>query len=254
MIHVQALPGTPNNNLSPKHIIDQALSEALLYKELGIDALMIENMHDVPYLKNEVGPEINSMMSIIAYEVKRQSKLPCGIQILSSANQTALAAAHAANMDFIRVEGFVYGHLADEGYIESCAGDLMRYRKQIGAEGICILTDIKKKHSSHQITADVSLEETAKAAEFFLSDGIIITGPHTGISANVDEISSVRQVIQLPVIAGSGIALSNLEEFFPLCDALIVGSYFKKDGYWANDIDRNKVRLFIEKIRELRRC
>jgi predicted TIM-barrel enzyme len=34
--------------------------------------------------------------------------------------------------------------------------------------------------SAHAITSDVSLQETAKAAEFFLSDGIIITGATTG--------------------------------------------------------------------------
>lgn len=30
------------------------------------------------------------------------------------------------------------------------------------------LTDIKKKHSSHAITNDVSIDETARAAEYFL--------------------------------------------------------------------------------------
>jgi len=34
--------------------------------------------------------------------------------------------------------------------------------------------------SAHIITSDVSLQETAKAAEFFLSDGVIITGVTTG--------------------------------------------------------------------------
>ena len=30
--------------------------------------------------------------------------------------------------------------------MNSCAGDLLRYRKQIGADNIKIFTDIKKKH------------------------------------------------------------------------------------------------------------
>jgi len=34
--------------------------------------------------------------------------------------------------------------------------------------------------SSHAITKDVNLIEMAKAAEFFLSDGIIVTGTITG--------------------------------------------------------------------------
>ena len=34
--------------------------------------------------------------------------------------------------------------------------------------------------SSHAITNDVSLAETAKAAEFFMADGVIVTGQATG--------------------------------------------------------------------------
>ena len=54
MIHVQALPGTPNYQGDIQSIIDKALEEARLYKKSGIDALMIENMHDVPYEKNRI--------------------------------------------------------------------------------------------------------------------------------------------------------------------------------------------------------
>lgn len=51
-----------------------------------------------------------------------------------------------SGLDFIRAEGFVFSHVADEGIINACAGDLLRYRKQIGAENIQIFADIKKKH------------------------------------------------------------------------------------------------------------
>lgn len=49
-------------------------------------------------------------------------------------------------LDFIRAEGFVFSHVADEGLMNACAGELLRYRKHIGAEHIQIFTDIKKKH------------------------------------------------------------------------------------------------------------
>ncbi len=117
MIHVSALPGTPKYKGSVKQIIEQAKSEALIYKENGIDAIAIENMHDVPYLKRNVGPEITTLMSVIGYEVKNLTKFPCGIQILAGANQDALAAAHSAGLDFVRAEGFVFAHVADEGLL-----------------------------------------------------------------------------------------------------------------------------------------
>ena len=51
MIHLKALPGTPKFNNNINEIIDSALSELEIYKKANIDAIAIENMHDVPYLK-----------------------------------------------------------------------------------------------------------------------------------------------------------------------------------------------------------
>jgi len=54
--------------------------------------------------------------------------------------------AQAAGADFIRAEGFVFSHVADEGWIDACAGELLRYRCNIRADDILIFTDVKKKH------------------------------------------------------------------------------------------------------------
>lgn len=111
------------------------------------DAIMVENMHDIPYLNRQVGPEIVASMSVVCNEVKKEANdLPCGIQILAGANKEALAVAKAAGLQFIRAEGFVFSHIADEGTMNSDAGELLRYRKQIEADDILVFTDIKKKH------------------------------------------------------------------------------------------------------------
>ena len=55
----------------------------MIYKNSGVDAIMIENMHDVPYLNNNSGPEITAAMAIIAYKVKVKTELPIGVQILA---------------------------------------------------------------------------------------------------------------------------------------------------------------------------
>jgi len=252
MIHIDALPGTPKYLNNNTQIIEKALAEARIYKQCGIDALMIENMHDVPYTKNDVGHEISSLMAIIAYLIKQETQLPLGIQILAGANKAALAVAKNAGADFIRAEGFVFGHLADEGYIDSQAAELLRYRKQIDAGHIAIFTDIKKKHSSHALTQDLDISEMAHAAEFFLSDGVIVTGMHTGSTADINELKQVKKATNLPVLIGSGITYDNIQTYFPLADAFIVGSYFKKDGYWENEIDKDRVREFMTKVDNLR--
>jgi len=246
MIHTQALPGTPGYGGSPQPIIRKALDEARIYVDQGIQALMIENMHDVPYLKRTAGPEITAMMTHIASAIKQRfPHIPLGIQILAGANLQALAAALASGADFIRAEGFVFGHLADEGYMDAQAGELLRYRKNISGEHIAIFADIKKKHSSHALSADTDITDHAHAAEFFLADGLIITGNSTGQAVNKAELEKLQASTSLPVLIGSGVTDRNLAELFPLADGFIVGSYFKEDGLWSKAIDPEKVRTLV---------
>jgi membrane complex biogenesis BtpA family protein len=249
MIHVDALPGTPQYGGHVREIIAKAAKEATLYKKGGVDAIAIENMHDIPYLKGRVGPEIVATMTAVAAAIKEVCALPCGIQILAGANKEALAVAHATGLDFVRVEGFVFAHVADEGFIESSAGDLLRYRRQIGADSIAVFCDIKKKHSAHAITADVDIAETAKAAEFFLTDGVIVTGSATGAEADERELREVRRHVNVPVIVGSGVTIDNVQRYAKLVDGMIVGSWFKKDGRWENGVDLKRVDAFMKKIK-----
>jgi membrane complex biogenesis BtpA family protein len=251
MVHVQALPGTPKNKLDIPKIIDKAIEEARIFQKAGIDSIMIENMHDIPYLKGGVGHEISSVMTLVAYLIKQETKLPMGIQILAGANKEALATAKASGIDFIRAEGFVFAHTADEGIIEAQAGDILRYRKQIDADSVAIFTDIKKKHSSHALTSDVDLIDTAKAARFFLSDGVIVTGSHTGASASIEELENLKESIDFPVIVGSGITQENVTSYLPICDAMIIGSYFKEDGYWENKLSYERIVNFMETVNQL---
>ncbi|MDP5169803.1 MAG: BtpA/SgcQ family protein [Bacteroidia bacterium] len=249
MIHVPALPGTPMNRLSVSEIIAQCRKEAEIYAEAGVEVILVENMHDVPYLPREVGPEIIAMMTRCATVVKEASGLPVGIQVLAGANMAALAVAQAAGCDFIRAEGFVFGHVADEGYLNADAGALLRHRKQIGAEHISIFTDIKKKHSSHAITSDVDLAETAKAAAFFLSDGLIVTGIATGAPAKPADVQQVAQATDLPVLIGSGISPHNIADYLPWTDAFIVGSWIKQDGNWQREPDPRRIKELKRAIR-----
>jgi membrane complex biogenesis BtpA family protein len=189
-------------------------------------------------------------MTAVAREVKRETSLPLGIQVLAAANREALAIAHASGADFVRVEGFVYAHVADEGVIESCAGGLLRYRRAIGADRVLVFADIKKKHSAHAITADVSIVETARAAEFFLADGVIVTGATTGEPASPDEVRDVVGAARVPVLVGSGITSANLARYSS-AHGFIVGSSVKQGGVWCNPLDLDAVRALAGAFAEL---
>lgn len=248
VIHVGALPGTPRNSQTVSELIALAKTEAKLYRESGVDGVIVENMHDIPYLRGEVGPEIVAAMTAIAAEVKRECALPVGVQLLAGANIEAMAVAHAAELDFIRAEGYAYAHVADEGLIQASAAKLLRYRKLIGAERVQVWTDVKKKHAAHAITADVSLGETAETVEFMGADCVIVTGSATGKPPNVADVQEAKSHCHLPVFLGSGITESNVAEFYDNADGFIIGTAFKLDGLWFNTVDPARVTSFIEKI------
>jgi uncharacterized protein len=241
MIHVGALPGTPRAADTLDAIVAKSLDEARVYRDAGYTALMIENMHDRPYLNRVVGPEVVAAMTAVGREVRREVPLTLGVQVLAGAGRESLAVALSCGASFVRVEGFVFAHAADEGLMESDAGELLRYRRAIGAERVAVFADIKKKHSSHALTADVSLEETARAAEFFLADGVIVTGTSTGKAADPADVHAVSGAVDIPVLVGSGLTPENLASF-AAADAFIVGSWAKADGVWSGPLDASRAR------------
>lgn len=207
-------------------------------------------MHDIPYIKSAKGPEIIAAMTAVVCEIQKilQKKIPVGIQVLACGGNEALGIAKATDCQFIRNEGFVFAHVGDEGLIESNAGELLRYRKAIDADNVLVFNDIKKKHSSHAMTSDVTLLETAFAAKFFMSDGVILTGKSTGDTTDLNELKLIHQSkgkLDLPIIVGSGVTKENVGDYTGIADALIIGSYFKHEGYWANDLSMERVRDFL---------
>jgi membrane complex biogenesis BtpA family protein len=252
VIHVGALPGTPRSTQTVAKLVTTTRREAQFYRESGVDGVIIENMHDVPYMRGEVGPEIVASMTAIGGAVKAECGLPVGIQILAGANIEAMAVAQAAGLDFIRAEGFAYAHVADEGLIQASAAKLLRFRRMIGADRVEVWADVKKKHSAHAITADVSLGATAETVEFMGADCVIVTGSVTGESPKLADVREAKSHCELPVFLGSGISAENIKDFFKDADGFIIGSSFKVDGLWSNPVDPSRVVTFMNTLSKLR--
>jgi membrane complex biogenesis BtpA family protein len=252
VIHIAALPGAPASALPVSEIIAQAIREAAIYRDCGVDGVIIENMHDTPYLRGSVGPEIVAAMAVVGAAVKTESRLPTGVQILAGANIEAMAVAHAADLDFIRAEGFAFAHVADEGVIQSSAAALLRYRKMIGADRVQVWADVKKKHSSHAITADVSLGATAEAVEFMRCDAVIVTGSVTGEAPKLADVEEAKAHCRAPVLLGSGIDADNIADFYHAADGFIIGTYFKAGGHWADPVEAERVKRLMAQIEKVR--
>ena len=252
MIAVAPLPGSPRYAGNSRAVINAALSHLEQYVEAGADVLILENSHDIPYIKPPLDPHGVALMKRIAREARKRFKGPIGIQLLEAANESALEIACEADLDFLRVEGYVFAHIGGAGLIEGCAGRLLRKRASLGCKHVKLFGDVNKKHCSHALTGDLDITDVVKQAEFFLVDAVIVTGPRTGEPPELRELKRVKQSAKVPVFIGSGISSRNISKYMPLADGFIVGSALREDGMFLGRLDPKRLRAFVNAFHEAR--
>lgn len=241
-IHLFPTPSSPDWKGDIKELYKNCIEQAEIFYENGINGLIIENTFDAPYEKSPIHPATVSTTAVALEKIKNIVDCPLGVQILAGGNIESLSVAVSLELDFIRVEGFAFGHIADEGFIDASGPEILRWKNYLKNQNIKIFADIKKKHSSHSVTRDISLLEMAKAIEFMRGDGVVITGKKTGEPPSLNSLKNITKEIKIPVIIGSGINRENLADYFELADYFIVGSYFKNDSDWRKELIPKKIR------------
>src|SRR5262245_28024902 len=202
VVHLLPLPGSPGWGGSMRAIFERALDDAKKLVDGGSDALIVENMGDVPYLRGRADPETIAAMAIATEKVVALGA-PTGVQVLAAANLESLAVAATSGASFIRVESFAYAHVADEGWIDASAGEVMRRRRHLGA-AIEVWADVQKKHAAHAVTGDLTLTDLAKGTAFFGADALIVTGKSTGEATDPADVLAAKAAGR-PVMVGSGV-------------------------------------------------
>uniref|UniRef100_A0A1B0FIA0 BtpA family protein n=1 Tax=Glossina morsitans morsitans TaxID=37546 RepID=A0A1B0FIA0_GLOMM len=76
-------------------------------------------------------------------------------------------------------------------------------------------------------------------------------GISTGQTAKLEDVLSLKGHINVPLIVGSGVTGNNLKDYFYNTQAVIVGSHFKQEGQWANDLCERAIETFMHAVNEL---
>jgi membrane complex biogenesis BtpA family protein len=239
MVHLKALPGAPLYGGSLVAVIDAAVADAVALDEGGIDAIMIENYGDVPFARGAVEPHTIAAMTAAVAEIARATRRPLGINVLRNDPIAALAIASTCNAALIRVNVHTGAVVADQGMIQGDARRTLEYRRALGIATL-ILADINVKHARPLVSFPAA-EAAADAVERGLADGLIVTGARTGAPLEVDELRAVRDAVDVPVIAGSGVTAGSVAEILSYCDGAIVGSSLKFPGGVDRPVDRARV-------------
>lgn len=245
MVHLLPLPGSPGWGGSMGPVLEAARRDARALVDGGCDALLVENMGDLPFLRGRVEPETVAAAALCVSAVADLGR-PVGVQLLAAANREALGVAVAAGASFVRVEAFAYAHVADEGWLDACAGDLLRARRALGAD-VQVWADVKKKHAAHAVTADLDLAEAARGAAFCGADALIVTGARTGAVTALADVEAAREA-GLPVLVGSGVTAEDAPALARVASGLIVGTWLKEAGDWRRPVDPGKVRALRQAV------
>ena len=235
MVHCLPLPGTPKFDGHMARLIEQAVADAKTLERAGVDAVIVENMGDDPF-GIELDIAQSTALAVVAALVKQAVSIPVGIDAALNDYKTSISIAQAIGGDFVRLPVFVdtvdfYGC----GIVAPCARAAMYYRKAIGAENVRVFADIQVQHT-HQTLPSVTIEDSARAAEACGADGIIVTGSRIGLETPIDLIRRVKQVVGIPVIAGSGVNTANIADQLNIADGAIVGSSLKEGAVITHPI------------------
>lgn len=246
MIAVLPLPGAPHYDGDDQRVVDQALADLEIYKKAGVDSVIFENDHDLPYIQPPLDENGIALMTRIVQAARQSFDGSIGIQMLEAANITSLEIAAAADLDYIRVEAYVFAHVGGSGIINGSAGKILRRRKELQAEHIKVFADVKKKHGSHSLTIDLEIKDEIMQAEFFLVDGVIVTSQFTGIHPDKNDLIKAKSATQLPVLIGSGMTAETIAQYLPLADGFIVGSYLRREGKFLERLEPERLQKFMQ--------
>jgi len=253
MIHLSPLPGSPRyNGNGISGAVDAALRDAKALQKGGIDGLLIENYGDLPFKPTPTDPETVASMTAIGQEVSKHVDLPMGMNVLRNGALAALAIAHVIRARFIRVNVFAESLLTDQGIIDACAHDLMRFRRQLGASDVAVFADVRSKHAVPFASRPV--EESARDTAYRgMADALIVTGLHTGAEPDRNRLHRIRaSVPDRPILVGSGLTRRNAVKLLREADGAIVGTHLKENGMIEKPVDETRVKELVRSIARLR--
>jgi membrane complex biogenesis BtpA family protein len=253
MVHLWPLPGAPGYaGYGMGTIMDHAQRDAGALLEGGVDGLIVENMWDLPYYVGADVPfEAITAQAVAARAIVEMAHVPVGINVVHNGGLVELAIAVAAGADFIRVCILTGARLWDTGDLDQgCAADLLRRRKDLGAEKIKLFADVDKKHSLPFPGLD--LETHIEWTEFYRADALIVSGRMTGDAPPLDKVRQAKSLATRPILMGSGTTPGNIASFLQYADGAIVGSSLKEDGVAENPVDLDRVQGYMAAVRAVR--
>ena len=143
MVQLGPLPGSSRyrgGNIDD--LMAPALEDAECLAKNGFDAVMVQNLGDLPVDKTVSQVQVAWMTPRIGAEVRRRCGAPVGVNFLENDADAMFAVASAADIDFVRIKIFVGAMVTPFGIEDGQAFAAQRARNAWNAEHVAIFADV----------------------------------------------------------------------------------------------------------------
>ncbi len=251
MLHLSSLPGDPGYDTKGgiRAIVDRAKRELNGLQEGGVDAVMFSNEFSLPYL-TKTEPITAISMARILGELLADIERPYGVNILWD-GLASIDLAMATGALFVR-EIFTGVYASDFGMWNTNVGEVARHRSRIGAGHVKLLFNILPESAKYLGDRDLrSITTTTVFAT--LPDAICVSGLTAGAPTDTQALTVVKQSAgNVPVFVNTGVRPENAEQQLTIADGAVVGTYFKKDGIFENEVCVQRVHELMYEVRRIR--
>lgn len=241
--------GSRYRNGSLAEVLGHALAQAAILRAAGFAFLMVQNLGDLPVGGHASGVQI-AWMTRIATEIRRETRLPVGLNLLENDAEAMFAVASAAELDFVRIKVFVGAMLTPAGIESGRAFEAVRARTSWGADNVAIFADVHDRTGVPLATAGLA-DDLRTAFEIGGADGVVLTG--RSHRETMDFLVTARAAFPSRVLlAGGGVSAATIAEITALADGAIVASALKHDGNLFGEVEPRRARDFIAAVTALR--
>ena len=249
MLHLDPLPGDPRykHDSSVATVVEHAKRDLEALQEGGVDGIIISNEFSLPYQRHMsfVTP---ATMAYVVGQLKSELSVPYGVDAISD-GLACIELAAACEANFIR--GTFSGvYVGDGGLYDNDFSMLQRRRVELHLDDLKMLYFINPESDRNLDTR--ALADIASSTIFKVHpDGLCVSATAAGADVDTDLIASVKaKNPEVAVLVNTGCRPDTIEEKLSVCDAAVVGTYFKENGK-LEDAGLNNVRVDAARVREL---
>jgi uncharacterized protein len=250
MVQLGPLPGSSRYKGGRiDRTLDEALTETQTLSSHGVDALMVQNLGDLPVDARATSGQV-AWMTRIAAEVRARFSGPVGLNLLENDAEAMFAVASAARADFVRIKVYVGAMMTPFGMESGQAFTAIRARNACDAGDVAIFADVHDRTGA-PIASGGFDEDVEHAIRLGGADGLVLTGKsYEETLAFID--SARKRIGAAPILVGGGVSAKNFAEVARVADGVIVSSSLKDSSDAFGRIAGAKVQAFMEEVRRVR--